>query len=168
MNDADGSAPSPMETGGRGYDRSALLLAWLEARRHASSHPTLRVHHTEVYEAFRKSFGIDLGRMPKGLEADFEMMGLHSLFLATASSYEAIRSPFANYLCAPGSVAGFYQLYRSAIDKTEAPLRKLYLRLMLELIESMWGETAPRSVSREQLLANGFPKGPVPDPVDFW
>ena len=166
MKPMDSTGHTPKDSEERTYDRSALILAWLETRRWAHAHPDLRNHHQSAYDAFRKSFGIDLDGNPD--PSDLERTGLHGLFLSAAASYESLRSPFGNYLCAPRSVSGFHQRYHRAIDQVEAPVRMLYLRLMLELIEPVWGDQVPCAVTTDQLRANGFPQAPAPDPVDYW
>lgn len=157
----------PPTSSERTYDRSALILAWLAARKYRNAHEDLHRYHDAAYEAFAKAFGTRLDVPPDDGPVPIDH-GLHGLFLQVARSYEEIRSPFADYLCASREISEIYQKYREPLDKAAASMRDLYMMMLLELFERIWGGSAPHRVSQRELDGCGHPGINAPDPVDYW
>lgn len=149
------------------YDRSDLILTWFQMRKYRTAHDDIRDFHSRAYVAFSKAFGIDLDVPPTNspiLDED----GLYGLFLSITSAYERVRSPFAAYMCGTKQISELYQKYKGAIERTESSMRKLHMKMLLDLVERIWGGEAPHQVSEEELNVSGHPRGSAPDPADYW
>ena len=151
----------------RTFDRSALILAWLSQREHSNAHGDLRSYHDTIFAAFSKAFGIQLEVSPvKGPMSDDG--GLHRLLLDTARSCEKLGSPFSDYLCGTREISEMYQKYGEPFNQSVVSVRNLYLTMMVELIERIWGDDVPHEVVGKDLEACGHPVTNPPDPLDFW
>jgi hypothetical protein len=150
------------------FDSSDLVRAWLSQREYRNAHADLKAYHEAALEAFSKAFGICLEIPPENKEGFPDENGLHGLFLQVVRSYESTLSPFASYMCGTQEISEMYQKYGEPLEAAAASLRALHLKMMVELVERIWGGDMPHRVSQQELHDCGYPSGTAPDPVDYW
>jgi hypothetical protein len=155
-----------MNTSDEIYDRAALLGAWLEGQKMRHAHDDLRDYHERTSTAFCRAFKVDLDYLSPVNDVipdnDFNFM-----FRETVRARLALQNPFYFYIQAPRILDELYQLHSEPIQSALEAITCLYDKLLLDLLERIFGITSSDLVSRNDLHRCGFPPEPAPNPIDY-
>lgn len=151
----------------RTFDRSSLISAWFSQKKYRHAHQDLQSYHDAVYAALAKAFRINLDVAP-GYSPIARQDRLYDLFLDVIDSYEKIHSPFSSYMCGTPEISEMYQKYGKSLDEAAMAICHIHMKLLIELVERIWGADVPHRVSQQELENFGHPGWDEPDPVDYW
>jgi hypothetical protein len=152
------------------YTYKDLLRAWLEAKEHEDSHEDLSSYYGKVYSALSQAFKIDLNQLPTDRHESEEIRQLeicHDFFESVAENRASCSSPFDGILVAPKYISDLSRTYGNQFFLIQEKCEKLHDKLLLELMEKIWGIKATDQVSQATLDQCGYPTGPVPDEWDY-
>lgn len=159
-----------MSTQEKEFTRKDLLQAWLEVRNGKNADTPEARHHRKVYSALSQAFHIDLQHLPAdGPERakKFDQEILHHFFEMVAQNRAACSSPFAGLMEAPDDICRLYQSYGEPFRLIQKQSHTLHDKLLLELMEKIWGITESQKVTQATLDACGYPQEPAPEPFIY-
>lgn len=153
------------------FTRADFLHAWLKAKEHEDSHEDLCSYHSKVYSAFSQAFKVDLNHLPAafhGVAEDRHLGIVFRFFQSVAKNRSSFSSPFSGVLAAPKYISDLSWVYGDQFLVIQEESEKLHNKLLLELMDKIWGIADNHTVTQEDLNQHGYPSEPEPDDSDYW
>lgn len=158
-----------MSTHQKEFTSRDLLRAWLKTKECGDSDDEHALYYGNVYSAFSQAFNVDLNHLPSErdeYEEDRHLGIFHDFFERVAENRVSCSSPFDGILEAPSYICGLYQTYGEKFMLIQQQSESLHDKLLLELMEKIWGITEADKVSQATLDQCGYPTESAPDPYD--
>jgi hypothetical protein len=162
------------------YNRRDLIEAYIDVQRHAKAAAEARDASMRRYYALSSAFGVLLEKpgdgpaTPASWLAQHEAVipfgpdiwadpnarwSLHHLFEWTVRAYRALDSPFNGFVDVPPAVLAMHSRHAKPIDAGIKQMREAYLVLLEDLVEAIWGTTADKTISANELGKHGWDPG---------
>lgn len=155
-----------MNTSDQKHDRAALLSAWLEGQKMRHAHDDLRDYYGRAANALCQAFKVEMDHLSPDNDV-FPDDSLNDLFRYTVKARQACLSPFSSYLVAPREIRELFQRHGEPINAALEAVTRQYDKLLLDLMERIFGITSSDFVSQDDLHRCGFPVGSAPDPINY-